>query len=60
VKTTTQTNQYSNVLTVDTVGGTDTVIIAGNLLPSETLKYSIGLTGDTKVSHFLIGVGYKF
>ncbi len=23
-------------------------------------RYSIGLTGDAKVSHFLIGVGYKF
>ena len=23
-------------------------------------RYSIGLTGDTKVNHFLIGVGYKF
>ena len=23
-------------------------------------RYSIGLTGDSKVSHFLIGVGYKF
>ncbi|MBL0014105.1 MAG: PorT family protein [Flavobacterium sp.] len=23
-------------------------------------RYDIGLTGDTKVSHFLIGVGYKF
>jgi len=23
-------------------------------------RYSLGLTGDTKVSHFLIGVGYKF
>jgi opacity protein-like surface antigen len=23
-------------------------------------RYSVGLTGDTKVSHILIGVGYKF
>jgi opacity protein-like surface antigen len=23
-------------------------------------RYSLGLSGDTKVSHFLIGVGYKF
>lgn len=23
-------------------------------------RYSLGLTGDTKVSHFLIGVGYRF
>ena len=23
-------------------------------------RYSLGLTGDAKVSHFLIGVGYKF
>jgi opacity protein-like surface antigen len=23
-------------------------------------RYSIGLTGDAKVSHFLIGLGYKF
>lgn len=23
-------------------------------------RYSLGLTGDVKVSHFLIGVGYKF
>ncbi len=23
-------------------------------------RYSIGLTGDSKVNHFLIGVGYKF
>lgn len=23
-------------------------------------RYSIGLTGDVKVSHFLIGVGYRF
>ena len=23
-------------------------------------RYSVGLTGDTKVSHFLIGVGYRF
>lgn len=23
-------------------------------------RYSAGLTGDVKVSHFLIGVGYKF
>lgn len=23
-------------------------------------RYSVGLTGDAKVSHFLIGVGYKF
>ena len=23
-------------------------------------RYDIGLTGDAKVSHFLIGVGYKF
>ncbi len=23
-------------------------------------RYSIGLTGDTKINHFLIGVGYKF
>lgn len=23
-------------------------------------RYSVGLSGDTKVSHFLIGLGYKF
>jgi opacity protein-like surface antigen len=23
-------------------------------------RYSLGLSGDTKVSHFLIGVGYRF
>ncbi|WP_162127365.1 porin family protein [Flavobacterium phycosphaerae] len=23
-------------------------------------RYSIGLTGDSKVNHFLVGVGYKF
>lgn len=23
-------------------------------------RYSVGLTGDSKISHFLIGVGYKF